>query len=279
MYRLLEFKHNNQAGVTLLLSILLLASISAVAFSLAAVSFVEVRTSGDVQRTEPIFYSDQGIAEEAVFGQKRQASPAGTQTAPTALYFGTDCATNYVPYIGPSTVVTSEVKICSRAPGLVRVRIPASSKDYPSAKRFYLFDPSNSGLGPGGYDGLKITNASSGSASVRVFICRIDQECKSPAAGTSDWIVDGSTGFNDIAPGSGAKDYSSVIDTNFSYEVSIINLSTSGGASPQDLYIDIETRNGAGALYGLPYLNKKAIDIHSTRTGLSRQVEVLVPTQ
>lgn len=265
----------SQQGITLLLSILLLASISAIAFSVASITLIEVRTSGDVQRTEPIFYSDQGIAEEAVYGLKRKASPA-TATAPTALYFGGDCSTSFVPYIAPDTSVTSQVKICNVAPGDVVVRVPASAVDYATAKRLYMFDPSpgNQGTGPGGYEVLNIENISTINAAVRVFICHLDEECQSPAQGTSDWVVDGRTGANDIDQGSTGQ-FSGVIDPARSYEISLINLS----GQPQDLFVRVVTEKPGGVSYGLPYLNKKKVEIQSTKSGLTRRVEVLVPTQ
>lgn len=260
------YNQNSQAGVTLLLSVMMLASISAVAFSLAAVTLIEVRTSGDVQRTEPIFYSDQGIAEDAVYVLKRKVS---------GISFGTDCATSFATYSDrPDTSITSQTKICQVADGTVIVRIPASAIDYASAKRLYMFDPANYGTGAGSYDDLVIKNVSTENYSVRVFVCKLTEECEAPAYGSATWVVDGRTGLNDIAQNA-TKDFSSVINTSDSYEISIINLS----GQPKDLYIEVTTRKAGGVLYGLPYLNKKKVQIQSTKSGLTRRVEVLIPTQ
>jgi Tfp pilus assembly protein PilE len=64
----------NQQGVTLLLSILVLAAILAISFSLASVAFVEIRSSGDLVRTEPTYYSADAISEQALFKVKRNAT-------------------------------------------------------------------------------------------------------------------------------------------------------------------------------------------------------------
>ncbi len=58
---------NNQQGVSLLLTILVLSAISAIAFSLAAIVLVEIRASGDLIRTEPALYAVQGLTEQAFF--------------------------------------------------------------------------------------------------------------------------------------------------------------------------------------------------------------------
>ena len=62
---------DSQAGVTLMLAVLILAAVTAVAFSLATVVFIEIRTSGDVLKTEPNVYATIGVTEEALFQYKR----------------------------------------------------------------------------------------------------------------------------------------------------------------------------------------------------------------
>ena len=66
-------KHNldSQAGVSLMLSVLVLAAITAISFSLATIVFIELRASGDVARSEPSLYATLGITEEALFQYKR----------------------------------------------------------------------------------------------------------------------------------------------------------------------------------------------------------------
>lgn len=262
--------NTKQSGVTLLLSMLVLSSIASVAFSLAAVTFIEVRTSGDVQRTEPVYYSDQGIAEEAIFALKRDVS---------TVNFGSNCDTNFISYPAPDPSITSETKICNiSAQSSVEVIIPASASSYAASRRFYLFDPSNGGTGPGGYSRITITNTSKYNVPIRVYICRLDRECTSPGAGTEPWVAAG----DDIAQGASRTYQTPVIDgDSYSYEVSIINLTTVNLPQvPQDLFAKIDTFAADGVTpKGLPYLNKQAVQIQSTKASLTRRVEVLIPTQ
>jgi hypothetical protein len=61
----------NQAGISLMLSILVLAAVTAIAFSLATIVFIEIRSAGDMTRTEPTLYGAFGVTEEALFQYKR----------------------------------------------------------------------------------------------------------------------------------------------------------------------------------------------------------------
>ena len=68
----------NQSGVSLMLAVLVLAAITAVAFSLATIVFIEIRSSGDSARTEPALYATLGVTEEALFQYKRFYAPSTT---------------------------------------------------------------------------------------------------------------------------------------------------------------------------------------------------------
>ncbi|MCL5774788.1 MAG: hypothetical protein M1333_01085, partial [Patescibacteria group bacterium] len=60
-----NFAHNNrQSGVTLLLAILVLSAIMAISFSLATIIFIEVRTSGDLVRTEGAIFGADAVSEQ-----------------------------------------------------------------------------------------------------------------------------------------------------------------------------------------------------------------------
>ncbi len=63
--------HRNQEGVSLMLAVLVLSAITAISFSLAAIIFIEIRSSGDAVRTEPTLYAAFAVTEEALFQYKR----------------------------------------------------------------------------------------------------------------------------------------------------------------------------------------------------------------
>lgn len=71
-------KYNKESGVTLMLAVLVLSAIVAIAFSLATIVFIEIRSSGDTARTEPALYGTLGVTEEALFQYKRFYTPGAS---------------------------------------------------------------------------------------------------------------------------------------------------------------------------------------------------------
>lgn len=67
-------KNKSQAGVSLMLAVLVLAGITAIAFSVAAIVFTEIRSSGDLLRTEPALYAVQSVTEEAFYSTTRDVT-------------------------------------------------------------------------------------------------------------------------------------------------------------------------------------------------------------
>ena len=65
---------SSQRGVTLLLAILVLSAVLAISFSLSTILLLEVRSSGDLTRSEASLYASTGISEQAAFDLKRQVS-------------------------------------------------------------------------------------------------------------------------------------------------------------------------------------------------------------
>lgn len=59
-----------------MLAVLILSAITAIVFSMATIVFIEIRTAGDAQRTEPALYATLGVTEEALY-QYRRNLPSG----------------------------------------------------------------------------------------------------------------------------------------------------------------------------------------------------------
>ncbi len=70
-YNSIKQSSDRQAGVSLMLSILVLAAITAISFSLATIVFIELRSTRDLVRSEPNLYATLGVTEEALFQYKR----------------------------------------------------------------------------------------------------------------------------------------------------------------------------------------------------------------
>jgi len=94
-----QLRLEKQKGVTLLLSILILSAITAIVFSIAAISLNEIRTSGDLTRTEPIIKAVEGLAEDSLFKSVRGFTVLSNCSSPTLATLGpvniSTCASYY----------------------------------------------------------------------------------------------------------------------------------------------------------------------------------------
>ena len=106
---------DRQSGVTLLLAILVFASILAISFSLTTILFIEVRSSSDLLKTEGSLYGATGIGEQALFDLKRSVCPGNDQTCLSGTY--TTSFQNSVSVNGQPTVVgTSSAILQGKVP-------------------------------------------------------------------------------------------------------------------------------------------------------------------
>lgn len=180
---------SDQDGVTLLLGILILASITAISFSLATIAFVEIRSSADVVRSEPALYVIQGQIEEAIFKVKR-AVPTGTFNGMDFTSFNAnfgDCTT--ASAIKTINSVKATAKLCPRNLDNVyyasvsyanRDKAASQNSNLTYAVYFPLVDPTqfnntgdlNTQSYPSSYKRIIFKYASpSNYAQVRIFLC------------------------------------------------------------------------------------------------------------
>ena len=130
----------NQSGITMILALLVLGAVTALSFSIAAVTYIELRASGDVLHTEPALYATQGIMEEAIFRIKRGVSGAES-------YFGTcranvgdngQVVTSPVTNIQVKTglcYISPEADVISKVPATNQASSPKRYKSYASKRR------------------------------------------------------------------------------------------------------------------------------------------------
>ena len=152
---------DSQAGVTLLLAILVLSSVMAISFSLAAILFTETRSSADLIRTEPAYYGANGVAEDALFKVKRKTC------LPGACTYTTNFSNNVVqPTVPVQTSTTTPI---------YQVKVPANSI-FSSASRYSMYDASSGSLTAGSnYTKITLTYLDTGTAdTLNIWLCEFD---------------------------------------------------------------------------------------------------------
>lgn len=142
-----------ERGITMLLAILILASLSVMVFSLASIVINEIRTSGDLIRTEPNIVAAQAATEHGLYlAMRGLGSLNACSPVPTPVVFSngvsvSTCADYYYP-------------------NPYDFNLGAGSR-----QDFYLYDPINQSNNPG-YTGVSATLTSGYGGTV--YLCNFD---------------------------------------------------------------------------------------------------------
>lgn len=269
-----EIRNSRQAGVTLLLAILILSSVLAISFSLATIMFTEIRTSGDLMKTEPALYAATGVGEQALFNLERHAC---TDNGP-GCYISS--FSNNVLLNGTPTVVTASTPIFID-------KVKAGSTFGTTLNKY---DFCNVTAGPAGCQYGKVIVSyvtSNGSYPLYAYLCEFDPN-------RTDYLTVPCTQVNQSSqdqlywssPNNGFLNFDgsvSLTQTTNSSATWLLNpgyqqqlILTNPGFS--DIYVKIETfgSNGTTAK-GLPYVGKTAVDINTLNAAVGRKLRVIVP--
>jgi hypothetical protein len=251
------FTHRqSEAGVSLLLSVLLLAAISAIVFSLAGIVFVEIKSSSDVLRTEPALYAVLGLTEESLY-QYRRTVPSGTMNVTTCLPANLNlCATSGSTFNG--------VTLNNPTPAL-QTYYPNPKIDvvYAGTKNRYQLLPTNPNSFSQAYGRLDIDYLKTGvTGTLAITITEYLQD------GTSTVITP-----SPLTSVSGTYTYSGFRD-GAQYQVQLENLNSSGG---DNISVSLTTYNTVGQLVGIPITTEQVVDVVAKYLGLTRKYTVKIP--
>ena len=238
-----------QAGITLLLTILILAALSTIVFGLAAVTLNEIRTSADVALSDPVITADEAVNEDAMYAMVR-GSAKGT--------ISSNCGS-------PSTFTVNGVAVSACAlvyyPDPYTFSVPAGSK-----QTFQLFNPSDwegtscstHGTNCPGYTSVSIVENSG--SSTNVYLCYVATSGCDPA---NDIGVTGLSTGSPWTSGSlsGTSQYQLVVDNTGSGSAANFTVTTTTTAAPA---------------YGLPS-GTTNISVSGTANGITRKLESTVP--
>jgi hypothetical protein len=236
----IKTKSNTQDGVSLLLAVLVLASITAISFSLATIVFIEIRSSSDFVRSERALYSAYAITEEALFKYSRVIDFEYLNGAGTL---------NGVELV-------AEDQLESLSP-LVDV-VPASS-----IKQYDLVDAENPN-GAGGYKRIKLVYFSQLVDIIGYKLWSIDP------AGTDGPVLVSQGELN----GYGETFEDQNLDINFQYQLDVEN------NSGTDITINLYTYGPTvDESKGLPNIGQTYVDITASYLGLTRKYQAKIPVQ
>lgn len=257
MTKHLPSQQNSQSGITLMLAVLILAALTAIAFSLATIITIEIRSSGDVLRTEPALYAVQGVTEEAFFKYKRFVGD-------TALDVATGDTASDSTGCSPSSLNVCSingVSLNSPVPA-VRQYDPAPRADVVptnTTQRYLFIDPAQPNDFGRAYSSISVTLLNNVTGGTAMFI-----KCCNPDGSTS--TVQTTT----LTPNTAVT---RAISDNGQYELAVQN----AGTTPLLVQIDaIKTTAVNGQTHLIPLLNK-TMDVRASYLGLTRIYTIKIP--
>lgn len=236
---LLTGRDNNQAGVSLLLSLLILAGIAAISFSLASIIFIEIKASGDVPRTETALYASYAITEEALFKTEREAP------------------VNYITSLNNVTMESTEALEASSP--FVDTVLPTETNQYD------FVDAADPQAGAG-YGGAKVVYSSTTTDTLHIDLYEINPN--PPPGQSGKTLIDSA----DLASFS-AFWQKLDLDINLQYQLDVKNTSSTNSIS-----VNIYSYSDSGTtLKGLPNVGQTVVDIIAQYLGLTRKYHVIIP--
>lgn len=248
-----------------MLSILVLAAITAISFSLATIVFVELRSAGDSVRTEPALYATLGVTEEALFQYKRYVNERESGTATTTM----DVPTCYTP-----SDPTDTRGICKL--GNVTITMPTNAAN-PTQPLSYDQTPHVETILAGQTHTLPLYQLNDWSIQYgRLYIQRL------PDGNSGDLTVSIKQIHKDNTPDEWPLDHQSLavgsfIDyqnflTDNQYELILTNSDPANSVQVSILSYDAQL-----APKGLPFIGKKVLKVVADYLGLTRSYTVQIP--
>lgn len=277
-----KIKDSREAGVTLLLAILILSSVLAISFSLATIMFIEVRTSGDLLKTEPALYAATGVGEQAMFNLERHVCKDGTSNP---CSYTTSFSNNVTMPIQPTTLSVSTP--------IFTDKVKVGSNSISTTLNKYDFCDVTAGA-LGCQYGKVVVNYTSGDYPLTAYLCEFDATGatiypSSPCTQVNTtgnlgvnqgyWNISGDGNFNnDGGTTLNLTTHASVTWNNLSPNLQQQLILVNPGST--DVYVKISTfADTAGAIpKGLPYVGKTAVDINTLNAAVGRKIQVVVPT-
>lgn len=240
----LRTKTERQRGVTLLMSIMILAALTAIVFSLSAVAINELKTSANVTNTEPAIIGAEAVAEDLMFQYTRGTNPSCNTTSTATL--------NYLS-TGANVSVSS-----------------VTSYYYDGAQTFalssggeqdlYMYNPCSPGTAPG-YESLTVQLGPTSGASAVVNVCTW---ASTTCSASSD------LGMAEPIASGGAYTFSG-LDPGTQYQMAIEN-----NGSAVDQFSLTTTSNNPSVITGMP-ATQVTIQTTGSKGGQTRKLQTTLP--
>ena len=232
-------EQDNQAGVSLLMAILVLASITAISFSLATIVLTEIRSSSDIVRSERALYASYAVTEEALFRYSRNVTYGyllGGDEINGVFVEATDTQTYPMP--------------------LIDVIDPGTARQY------NLIDSADP-YGAGGYGSVRVQYAGNAAEPLRIDLYEINPSTgeRTLKSTTLDPLTENGEEWEDLS-----------LNTAMQYDLQLFH-----EGSSEAITVTVYTYDGGGGDKGIPSFGLTFVDITASYLGLTRKYQTQIP--
>ncbi len=273
------FNNSSESGVTLFLAIIVLSAIMAISFSLATILFVEIRTSGDLLKTESAINGADAVGEEVLFQVKRNVPNFSYSTQVGSASLDTPAATTIQDPI-------------------LQDQVLKTSNDFSNTTNIYLLPgDSNRPDNGSGYGKIRVTYLDTGNNDNLVaYVCEFIPDhiynslpCSDKSSSAGYWLARDIS----ITPFTDQSNREWLLDPSKQQELILYNDCGNYCSMGKTIYVQIEAfglptphpcaptdyddGTNCYAPKGIPYFGEQAVDITAKASGMTRKIRVLAP--
>lgn len=234
-------KLKDQSGVSLLMAILVLASITAISFSLATIVLTEIKSSSDIIRSERALYASYAVTEEALLRYSRNVTYGyllGADEINGVFVEAEDTQTNPMP--------------------LIDVIDPGTPRQY------NLIDSADP-YGAGGYGSVRVQYTGNDLEPLSILLYQINPLTgeRTLKSGTDplDPLTENGTEWADLS-----------LNTTMQYDLQLFH-----DGSSSAITVTVYTYDGSGGDKGIPSFGLTFVDITASYLGLTRKYQTQIP--
>lgn len=237
-------ENHSEAGVTLMLAVLILSAITAIVFSLSAIVIIEIRSAGDNLRTEPALYATLGVTEEALLQYRRNV--------PENIMDVTHCTTPVQGICSINSVSLTPTRLTEEDNPLVKVLRPNERTVVP------MYLPQDFNLQYSRINFTVLQTRTNGQLDITVRETTYNNSVNNTTLRLDEFITPtwSFTAFNDQSQ----------------YEVILNN---TGNLNP--VTVSMETFGPNGQPKGIPFIDQKVLRVLADYLGLTRTYLVRIP--
>ena len=264
---------------------MLLSALLAISFSLATILLIEIKSSGDLTRSEGAFYGASGVSEQALYNLRR--------SVPSSKCTNNQC---YVYSFGNNVTLSGQPVVSNTTAAPFQDKVPPSTFSAGSnSGNIYNFCAPSNGNNGCGYGEVAITYLPSGNTNpLLAYLCQFNptfpviintgdprygqpgpytsQPCSDPT-NNAYWLQSNNNIGGSISGNATQISYGGVADQKLDPTLQQELILTNPNSSTAPIYVSIVTFGPSPSFVstGLPYIGKTSVTVDALSSDVGRK--------